>query len=112
MAHPGLVHTDLQTTSVEETEGGASQRFFAFLAQHIGITPARGALPILRAATDPEAGGGRLYTPRFVNFGDPVRRPLLPRSRNTEAIETLFEVSARETGVTLDVESAMNEAKG
>lgn len=111
VAHPGLVHTELQTTSVQETGGGASQRFFEFLANRTGMTPARGALPILRAATDLDASGGQLYTPRFVNFGDAVRRPLLTRSRNPDSIETLFEVSARETGVTLDVEAVMKEAE-
>ena len=111
VAHPGLVHTELQNTSVRESGGGASQRFFQSLAQHTGMTPARGALPILRAATDPDAAGGQLYTPRFVNFGAPVRRPLLPRSRNAESIETLFEVSTSETGVALDVGAAMKEAK-
>lgn len=111
VAHPGLVHTELQNTSVRETGGGASQRFFQFLAHSTGMTPARGALPILRAATDRDASGGQLYTPRFVNFGDPVRRPLLPRSRNAESIETLFEVSARETGISLDVGAAMVETR-
>ena len=111
VAHPGLVHTELQNTSVRETGGGASQRFFQFLAHRTGMTPARGALPILRAATDPEAAGGQLYTPRFVNFGDPVRRPLLSRSRNTQSIETLLEVSARETEIPLDVEAAIGRAK-
>lgn len=111
VAHPGLTHTDLQKTSVRETGGGASQRFFHFLARRTGMSAARGALPILRAATDQNASGGQLYTPRFVNFGDPVRRPLLSRSRNTQSIETLFEVSARETGVDLDVEAAMEETR-
>lgn len=107
VAHPGLSHTDLQKRSVRETGGGASQRFFAFLARNTGMTPARGALPILRAATDPAATGGELYTPRFVNSGAPVRRPLLSRSRNAASIEALFEVSAMETGIELDVAAAM-----
>jgi NAD(P)-dependent dehydrogenase (short-subunit alcohol dehydrogenase family) len=111
VAHPGLTHTDLQNTSVRETDGGASQRFFQVLAHRVGMTPARGALPVLRAATDPDASGSQLYTPRFVNFGDPVRRTLLSRSRDTESIETLFETSAKMTGVTLDVEAAMEKTK-
>ncbi|HSL14667.1 MAG TPA: hypothetical protein VK962_00190 [Actinomycetota bacterium] len=67
------------------------------------MTPARGALSLLRAATDPDARGGELYTPRFVNYGPPVRRPLLRRSRNPASLRTLWEVSERETGVTFDV---------
>jgi hypothetical protein len=67
------------------------------------MTPARGALSLLRAATDPDARGGEIYTPRFVNYGPPVRRPLLRRSRNPASLRTLWEVSERETGVTFDV---------
>lgn len=107
VSHPGLSNTDLQSHSVRETGGGTSQRFFEFLAQNTGMSAERGALPILRAATDPEAAGGQLYAPRFVNNGAAVRRPLIGRSVNTGSIETLFEVSERETGVVLDVVAAM-----
>ena len=107
MAHPGMSHTDLQPNSVRETGGGTSQRFFQWLAARTGMAPSRGALPQLRAATDLSARGGELYTPRFVNFGPPVRRPLLGRTRDREAIDTLWEVSERETGISLDVASTL-----
>jgi len=106
IAHPGLSDTDLQATSVAETEGGFVQRFFHGLASSTGMTPAAGALPQVRAATDPSAKGGEFYAPRFVNNGPPVRRPILRRIGLSKAIETLWEVSERETGVTLDVEAA------
>jgi len=106
VAHPGLSHTDLQANSVRQT-GGASQRFWQWLAARTGMTPARGALAQLRAATDPEASGGELYAPRFVNNGAAVRRPLFGRSKDSRSIEILFEVSERETGVSLDVTGAM-----
>lgn len=99
VAHPGLSRTDLQPHSVRETGGGGSQRFFEWMAATMGMTPARGALPQLRAATDPGSRSGELYAPRFVNFGDPVRRPLLARSRDQRAIDALWDVSERETGV-------------
>jgi NAD(P)-dependent dehydrogenase (short-subunit alcohol dehydrogenase family) len=111
ISHPGLSNTDLQSHSVRATDGGASQRFFEMLAQTTGMTARRGALPILRAATDPEASGGELYAPRFANTGAAVRRPLIGRSLNSKSIETLFEVSARETGVSLDVEKAIEDAR-
>jgi len=38
-----------------------------------------------------------------VNWGPPVRRPLIGRSRDEKAIATLWEVSERETGITFDV---------
>jgi NAD(P)-dependent dehydrogenase (short-subunit alcohol dehydrogenase family) len=103
VVHPGFTNTDLQARSVRETGGGRSQRFFHAAVRRVGMTPARGALPLLRAATDPSAVGGALYTPRWVNWGPPVRRPVFGRSRNRGAMATLWEVSERETDVTFDI---------
>jgi len=110
VAHPGLSDTDLQATSVKETDGGLVQRFFHGLAGSTGMTAAQGALPQLRAATDPAARGGEFYAPRFVNNGPPVRRPILRRLGLASAIQRLWDVSERETGVTLDVGAAKQAA--
>src|SRR5262249_18754791 len=93
----------LQAVSVQETGGGASQRFFHFLARHTGMSAADGALSQLRAATDPAAKGGEFYGPVFVNNGPPVRKPILRRLGMDEAIARLWEVSRRETGIAIDV---------
>ena len=106
VTHPGFVNTDLQARSVRETGGGRSQRFFRSAVVRFGMTPARGALSLLRAATDPSAVGGALYAPRWVNWGPPVRRPLFGRSRSRKAITALWEVSERETGITFVVTPA------
>jgi NAD(P)-dependent dehydrogenase (short-subunit alcohol dehydrogenase family) len=90
VVHPGFVNTDLQARSVRETGGGRSQRFFHAAVRRVGMTPAQGALPLLRAATDPGAVGGALYTPRWVNWGSPVRRPLFGRSRDRHALAVLW----------------------
>ena len=103
VVHPGFANTDLRARSVRETGGGRSQRFFRAAVQRFGMTPAQGALPLLRAATNPGAVGGALYSPRWVNWGPPVRRPLLRRTRNRDAMTTLWQVSERETGTTFDV---------
>lgn len=103
VAHPGLSNTDLQAKSVRETGGGASQRFFHVLAGRTGMTPAEGALPQIRAATDPAARGGEMYAPRYINFGAPVRRPIFRRLGLSTAIDKLWQVSERETKLTLDV---------
>jgi NAD(P)-dependent dehydrogenase (short-subunit alcohol dehydrogenase family) len=105
IAHPGLSNTDLQTVSVQETNGGASQRFFETLAARTGMSPANGALSQLRAAVDPGAKGGEFYGPLFVSNGPPVRKPIF-RPGMDSAIAKLWEVSAQETGVTLDVAAA------
>jgi NAD(P)-dependent dehydrogenase (short-subunit alcohol dehydrogenase family) len=101
VAHPGLSNTELQAVSVEETGGGLSQRFFLILARTVGMSPGEGALSQLRAATDPSAKGGEFYGPLFVNSGPPVRKPVLRRLGMSRAIEKLWRVSERETGLEL-----------
>jgi NAD(P)-dependent dehydrogenase (short-subunit alcohol dehydrogenase family) len=110
IAHPGLSNTDLQAVSVQETGGGASQRFFHQLAASTGMTPEQGARPQLRAATDPAAKGGEFYVPRYVNNGPPVRRPVLRRIGMDAAIARLWEVSERETGIDMDLQRGAPEA--
>lgn len=107
VAHPGLTNTDLQANTAREGGGGLWEQ----MASRFGMTPAQGALAQLRAATDPGASGGRLYAPRWVNVGAPVRRPLIGRSRDKRSIETLFAVSESETGVVLDVAAAVAESR-
>ena len=111
LAHPGLSNTELQARSVEQSGGGWSQRFFHVAARTTGMSPARGALSPLRAATDPDAKGGELYGPLYVNNGPPVRKPILRRLRIERAIARLWAVSERETGVALDVAAALAEAR-
>jgi NAD(P)-dependent dehydrogenase (short-subunit alcohol dehydrogenase family) len=103
IAHPGLSNTDLQTVSVQASDGGAGQRFFLFLGHHTGIPPADGALSQLRAATDPAAKGGEFYGPLWVNSGPPVRKPVLRRLGMDKAIAALWKVSERETGVAISL---------
>jgi NAD(P)-dependent dehydrogenase (short-subunit alcohol dehydrogenase family) len=95
VVHPGFTNTDLQARSVRETGGGRSQRFFRAAVQRFGMTPAQGALTLLRAATDPDAVGGALYTPRWVNWArrcagrcsvaSGTRRPWPPSGRSRSA---------------------------
>jgi NAD(P)-dependent dehydrogenase (short-subunit alcohol dehydrogenase family) len=103
IAHPGLSNTELQAVSVKETDGGLSQRFFLAAARNVGMSPAMGALSQLRAAVDPGAKGGELYGPLFVGSGPPVRKPVLRRLGMSRAIARLWEVSERETGLTIEL---------
>jgi NAD(P)-dependent dehydrogenase (short-subunit alcohol dehydrogenase family) len=102
LAHPGLSNTDLQATTVREGGGGAVGSVSHTLVTRVGMSAAKGALPQLRAATDPRAKGGELYAPRFVSGGAAVRRPLVRRG-SEEAIAALWLVSERETGIPLVV---------
>jgi hypothetical protein len=52
------------------------------------MAPPQGALPLLRAATHPNAVSGALDTPRWVNWGPPVRRPMLAHTRSRDAMAT------------------------
>lgn len=103
VAHPGLSRTELQVRTVEGDRGSRQARFWRAAARYTGLKPARGALPQLRAATDPAAKGGELYAPRFVNSGAAVRRPLMGRSLKRAPATTLWEISERESGVLFDV---------
>jgi len=101
VAHPGLSHTNLQVHTNAQGGAGLQGPFWVWMAAHTGMKADRGALPQLRAATDPNAEGGEFYGPRFVSSGPAVRLPVM-RPGNDKAIATLWEVSERETGVTLD----------
>ncbi|MGK5171385.1 oxidoreductase [Geodermatophilus sp. CPCC 205761] len=105
LAHPGLSNTDLQARSVREGGAGPLGAFFEVMTARSGMTPVEGARPQLRAATDPRAKGGELYAPRFGSHGPAVRRPIVRRRHLQEQIDVLWQVSQRETGIPLHVES-------
>ena len=102
-AHPGLSNTDLQARTVAEGGAGQGAHMAHGLAGLVGMSAEKGARPQLRAATDPRARGGQFYAPRFGNAGAAVRRPVLRRIGMQKSIDTLWDVSERETGVKLDV---------
>ncbi len=109
-AHPGLSHTNLQVVTEQHGGAGPSATRWRKAAARRGMAPERGALPQLRAATDPRARGGQLYAPRFMATGAAVRRPILRRIGMRAAIEVLWAVSERETGVALPFGSATGSA--
>lgn len=99
VAHPGLTRTDLQVVSVTKSEGARLQVFWERVSRMTGMTPADGARSQLRAATDPSVGGGDFIGPAWMNFGPPVRKPILRRLRLGAAIDTLWKYSEDATGV-------------
>jgi len=95
-AHPGLASTELTRNS-----SAAS----AALARLISQKPAMGALPILRAATDPGVLGGQYYGPGriFGARGYPELARSSGRSRDTAIGRRLWTASEELTGVTFPV---------
>lgn len=99
-AHPGAARTELNRSMPALFRGPSwgLWRPFTHTAQH-------GALPILRAATDPEARGGEYYAPSGPGefSGHPVVRSSSPGSHGTGAQRTLWEASEQLTGVPYDL---------
>jgi NAD(P)-dependent dehydrogenase (short-subunit alcohol dehydrogenase family) len=100
-AHPGVVHTELWRTApfLERALIGRWAKVINFWAVQ---DAKQGALPSLRAATDPAARGGEYYGPsgRKEYRGDPVRVESSARSHDTADGQRLWEISERLTGVT------------
>lgn len=107
-AHPGLSHTDLQTTSVAASDGGFTQRFWDVAARAVGASAANAARPIVSAATNASVRGGELFGPLWVTFGPPVRRSIL---RPTVAAGAgLWRMSEQATSERIDVETLHRNA--
>ena len=93
--HPGVSDTELS-------------RYFPAWAVALGPllrlfaqAPAMGALPTLRAATDPKVAGGEYYGPsqRFETVGPPIRVRPSAESRDALVAGRLWDLSIELTGV-------------
>jgi len=94
-AHPGYAETELLRHKPQVMQLGSMLG-----APLIGQNAAMGALPILRAATDPAAQGGEFYRPRWQTRDHPVLATPLPKARNTEAARQLWAESEARTQIT------------
>jgi len=96
-AHPGLADTELTRNTP------AIAAFF--YARVISQRAAMGALPVLRAATDPGVLGGQYYGPGglFGTRGYPKLAHSSRQSRDTVIQRRLWTVSEELTGVTFPV---------
>ncbi|MDR6237180.1 oxidoreductase [Aureibacter tunicatorum] len=88
-AHPGLSATERQQTI------GVGGWLTRILAQPVWM----GALPALRAATDPEAKPLEYYGPRWGIRGYPVLEKMSPKAHDQQLAEKLWKVSEEVTGV-------------
>ncbi|MEV6908484.1 oxidoreductase [Amycolatopsis sp. NPDC051071] len=103
---------DTRAVATAAHPGGASTEVFRYspaafrlpnlaIARLFGRTPAMGALPTLRAATDPDADGGDYFGPAglFEIQGHPVPVRSSARSHDVERQTRLWETSEELTGV-------------
>jgi len=100
-AHPGTARTDL-TRHMSALSNAAMGPRFAALTSRFVQNAAMGALPIVRAATDPAAVGGTYYGPDgFAQLtGYPVVVTSTTRSHNRQAQRRLWVESEQLTGIT------------
>jgi len=89
-AHPGWTGTDLQRHA-------SLMDFFGPLAQ----SPARGALPTLRAEVDPQVRGGDYFGPRgfFELAGYPKKVGTSGAAKNMDDAGRLWRISEKLTGI-------------
>ena len=97
-AHPGYAGTGLQVNP-ERRLPALLQRFWIWTNSHVAQDAATGALPTLRAATDPRAAGGSLYGPSGPISGPAVLARTSARGRDPDTARRLWEASEALTGV-------------
>jgi hypothetical protein len=99
-AHPGNARTGLWRTS-SRLERALISRRIRPVTFWLVQSAERGALPVLRAATDPSAAGGDYYGPggwrQFT--GEPVRVRSSTQSHDRTAAHRLWEMSEQLTAV-------------
>lgn len=101
-AHPGYSRTGLQYSGPRLGDGGGIfARVMGLATRFLGQPAARGALPVLRAATDPQAHGGDYYGPGGLGEGrgSPRKVRYAETAHDEQLAGRLWQVSEALTGV-------------
>jgi NAD(P)-dependent dehydrogenase (short-subunit alcohol dehydrogenase family) len=100
-AHPGYAATNLQAAGPRLAGKKAMERATAVVTRLVGQSAEAGALPTLRAATDPAVRGGEVFGPDGLLqlHGTPKQVPVSRRARDRALAERLWTVSEEKTGV-------------
>jgi len=95
-AHPGLTSTEIGRHQGRSTDESRSR-----IERMIRMRPPAGALPSLRAATDPQAAAGSYWGParRFGTSGPPAPARSSARAKDTVMASRLWSESEQLTGV-------------
>jgi NAD(P)-dependent dehydrogenase (short-subunit alcohol dehydrogenase family) len=101
-AHPGASNTTLGFDG-----GGFTNAVLRTWVPYATQSAAHGALPAIRAATDPMVRPGEFYGPRYVYFGaTPVRETPSHSARSVGDARALWALSEALTGVTFSTRGA------
>jgi NAD(P)-dependent dehydrogenase (short-subunit alcohol dehydrogenase family) len=100
-AHPGLARTDIGRTFVQGRAAALKAGALGLVMGVAGQPADRGALPILYAATAPDARPGGYYGPDGVGEmkGGPKVARVAPQGRDAAMAARLWDASERLTGV-------------
>jgi NAD(P)-dependent dehydrogenase (short-subunit alcohol dehydrogenase family) len=104
-AHPGFSRTELQSSGPQLAGMSAIARVLAFGTRLLGQPAAVGALPVLRAATDPAVTGGEYFGPGGLGEmrGLPRPRQYSAVGRDPRLAAELWRRSEELTGVKFDL---------
>jgi NAD(P)-dependent dehydrogenase (short-subunit alcohol dehydrogenase family) len=94
-AHPGYAESELLRHKPQVMQLGSMLG-----VPLVGQSAAMGALPILRAATDPSAQGGEFCRPQWQTRGYPVLAKPPPKARDPDAARRLWSESQDSTHIT------------
>jgi NAD(P)-dependent dehydrogenase (short-subunit alcohol dehydrogenase family) len=101
-AHPGYARTGLQYHGPQLGGGGISASALGLVTRFAAAPAAQGALPVLRAATDPGARGGDYYGPGGLgeSRGSPRKVAYAKAAHDEQLASRLWQASEALTGVT------------
>ena len=101
-AHPGYSHTELQYSGPRLGGAGISAQILGLVTRFAAQPAARGALPVLCAATDPQAHGGDYYGPGGPgqSRGSPRKVHYAKTAHEEQLASRLWQASEALTGVT------------
>ncbi|MEM7334502.1 MAG: hypothetical protein AAF490_20670, partial [Chloroflexota bacterium] len=100
-SHPGLVMTNLQTNSLQQSGTPLSERIlYGIFGPLIGQDISMGVLPQLYASTAPDAKGGVFYGPKTMRLrGYPAEQKCNDALDDASTLKRFWEVSEELTGI-------------
>ncbi len=103
-SHPGLVLTNLQANSVEQSGTGFEAFLYRLIEPIMAQDISMGVLPMLYGSTAEEAKGGVFYGPRLFNMrGYPAEKKANKEANDAQALKRFWDISEELTGVNYDI---------